>query len=692
MKINKLHLKKVIFTLAIFTLTNYTFSQCIVGESEVTIDISTDNYGYEIYWELLPTGNTCGTGTIFSGGNTAVGCLGGSAQNQTPGGYGDNITISEGPWCITQGTVLDILFVDDWGDSGAEFTVYIDGFPMYSFNGGTGANSGTRNTFTVNPPLAYDMKGEKINLDSYVNIGNNTISGTIVNRGANTITALDINYNVDNGTVISAPLTGLTILPFTEYQFSHPTQWNAAANGVYTVKAWTSNLNGNADMYMADDTTQKTVTVGPAIPFIIDDYIGTTPVLTVIANSSNGIVIPRDLDFHPILTRYELWIIRKETEASGGRTVKISNAGQGGQTTLVQQDGNANHFMSLPTGIAFSNNENFATSPGVYDANHDGGSPFTGPSLWSSDPLIYAQPSGGNGSHLDMLHESPYSMGIAHELDNAFWVTDGNNNSVTYYDFKEDHGPGNSYHGDAIVRKYNGLGLTEDPAHHVVSHLVRDKNTNWMYIVDSENARVLRMDVTTGTQTGTFTPYEATVESSVYTGYTSEVYINTGLTEPSGIDVIGNRLIVSDHSNGDIVIYDITGAAAEVERIVTGTPGIMGVKVGPDGKIWYVNATTNQVVRLDFWPTGVEQAEEETAVVLYPNPLYENSTLNLNTTFKENYSVQLYSVTGSLVYTKEMKTPASEISLTGIPAGNYFVKLTGVENKTVITKKIVVLK
>ncbi|MFZ5552847.1 MAG: T9SS type A sorting domain-containing protein [Bacteroidota bacterium] len=686
-------MKKTFFTLLSLGFAHFTFSQCNIGESEVTIDVQTDNYGYEIYWQLLPTGNACGTGTIFAGGNTAVGCTGGSAQNQTPGGYGNNITITEGPWCITQGTVLDILFIDDWGDNGADFTVYIDGFPMYDFQGGTGANAGTRNTFTVNPPNAWDMKGEKINMDSYVNIGNNTISGTLFNRSTNTITSLDINYNINNGAPVSAPLTGLNILPFTEYSFSHPTAWNASTNGAYTVKAWASNLDGNADMYMNDDTVSKSVTVGPAIPVIVDNYIGITPVLTVIAGSTDGIVVPRDLDFHPVLTRYELWVVRKETEMSGGRTVKISNAGLTGQTELVQQDGNALHFMSLPTAIAFSNNENFATSPGVFDANHDGGNPFTGPSLWSSDPLIYAQPSGGNGSHLDMLHESPYSMGIASETDNIFWVNDGTSNSVTYYDFNVDHGPGNSYHGDAIVRKYTGLGLTEDPAHHVVSHLVRDKNTNWLYIVDSENARIVRMDVTTGTQTGTFTPYETTAESSVYTGYTSEVYVNTGLTEPSGIDVIGNRMIVSDHTTGDIVIYDITGAATELERIVTGTPGIMGVKIGPDGKIWYVNATTNQVVRIDFQADGISETKnQEPAVALYPNPLYENGTLNINTTFTENFTIEIFDLAGNMVFSKMITSQTAELSMENIAAGNYMVKFSSSANNSTVTRKLVVLK
>lgn len=98
---------------------------------------------------------------------------------------------------------------------------------------------------------------------------------------------------------------------------------------------------------------------------------------TTIANTVNGILVPRDLDFHPDLRRFELWTILKEMEHNGGKTVTIHNAGKPNQTSEVKQDGNAWHFMSLPTAIAFSDNSNFATSPGVYDANHDGGAPFT---------------------------------------------------------------------------------------------------------------------------------------------------------------------------------------------------------------------------------------------------------------------------------------------------------------------------
>ncbi|HIN39894.1 MAG TPA: hypothetical protein EYM84_06455, partial [Flavobacteriales bacterium] len=93
-------IKKSLFTIFIAMLSIYTFAQCPPGQTEVFIEVSTDDYGYEAYWELLPSGNNCGTGTIFAGGNTAVGCSGGGLQSQTPGGYGNNTTINEGPWCL----------------------------------------------------------------------------------------------------------------------------------------------------------------------------------------------------------------------------------------------------------------------------------------------------------------------------------------------------------------------------------------------------------------------------------------------------------------------------------------------------------------------------------------------------------------------------------------------------------------
>ena len=78
-------------------LNIFVFAQCPGGQTEVTIDVGTDNYGFEIYWELTPSGSSCGnTATIFSGGNTAVGCSYSGNPNQIPsGGYANGTTISD---------------------------------------------------------------------------------------------------------------------------------------------------------------------------------------------------------------------------------------------------------------------------------------------------------------------------------------------------------------------------------------------------------------------------------------------------------------------------------------------------------------------------------------------------------------------------------------------------------------------
>ena len=189
---------------------SHILAQCPAGQVEVTIDVGTDQYGYEIYWELLPNTNICGTGTIFAGGNTNVGCNGGGVQAQDMSGYGNNLTINEGPWCLTEATDYDIYFVDDWGDGGVTYTVNIGGYPIYSF-AGTGTDE--RYTFTASGPPAMDVEMINIETFDYVEQGNIDIRGDMKNVGTTTITSLDLNYSIDNGTTVTQTLTGLNISP-----------------------------------------------------------------------------------------------------------------------------------------------------------------------------------------------------------------------------------------------------------------------------------------------------------------------------------------------------------------------------------------------------------------------------------------------------------------------------------------------
>jgi hypothetical protein len=665
---------------------NYSFAQCPGGEAEVTLSVSTDDYGYEGYWEIVPTGNNCGTGTVASGGNTAVGCSGGGLQNQTPGGYGNNVTETEGPWCLPIGACYDLIFVDDWGDGGFNFDVIVNGYVIESFEGlGTGGTY----SFCVNEPEPYDVGVFSSNVTVYANVGSFDLNASIFNYGTTTINTYDLNYTVNGGPVQTHNVTGSALANNQSENQQHSIPVSVPANGFYTVNIWADNLNGgNSDTYNLNDTLTEYFEAGPGTPNIIDGYVNATGIaVEQIAGSAQQVNSPTDLDFHPVLTNKELWVINKGTENSGGSTVTIYDAGEVSQTSLWKQDGNAWHFMSLPTGLAFSSNGNWANSPGVYDANHNGGAAFTGPSLWSSNMAIYAEPSGGNGSHLDMLHLSPESQGVAAEIENVFWIFDGYNGDLVRYDFVEDHGPGNSYHGDAIVRRYSDDALAKDPADEVVSHIILDENRQWLYVVDHGNQRVIRIDITTGSNQGGAPNYpmnEPVAEYTEYTGYTQETAV-TGLSKPAGIDVIGDRMIVSEYQSGEIIIYDISAMpAVELDRITTGYTSVQGVKIGPDGKIWFVDQNSNGVYRINADNLGLIDVALEFNI--YPNP--STGVFNVVMNSATDGSVEVRDLNGKLISSQAFNGQATTIEL-DVQSGMYFVQVVQGDVKSEIQRVII---
>jgi len=338
----------------------------------------------------------------------------------------------------------------------------------------------------------------------------------------------------------------------------------------------------------------------PGEPEDIEDvsFPNYTPGFTVVADSGDGVQRPQDLEFHPFADRAnELWIVNRGTENTGSDVVIVHDAGEPGQQAEQRQDGNAWHFMNLTTALAFSDdNGNWATSPEVTDANHSGGT-FTGPSLWSSDLDVFAQPSGGNGSHLDMLHQSPNSMGVAHEVDNAFWVFDGYSNEIVRYNFADDHGPGNDDHADARVRRYSSLPIARMPD--TPSHMVVDKATDWLYICDPGNAQVLRMDINSGTKAADL-PFtnEPLALLAQMEGEVWEVFADLDLDTPSGIALDGGTLYVGDAETGEIIAFE-TQTGLELGRLNTGAGKLLGIEVDPEGNLWFVDRRNNTVTRVD---------------------------------------------------------------------------------------------
>ena len=98
------------------------------------------------------------------------------------------------------------------------------------------------------------------------------------------------------------------------------------------------------------------------------------------------------------------------------------------------------------------------------------------------------------------------------------------------------------------------------------------------------------------------TPYGENIEGYYsMTGADFETIIDSGLVSPTGIDLYENYLLVSDYSNGDIIVYDLTNNSGihEVTRLQTGmAEDVMGIKAGPDGSIWFVCTNSSKLYQM----------------------------------------------------------------------------------------------
>lgn len=394
----------------------------------------------------------------------------------------------------------------------------------------------------------------------------------------------------------------------------------------------------------------------------IDKYLTGTPTYVTVGTTANKLSGPKDLDFHPV--RNELWVLNRyisgSSSSAGGSVVIFQNPGETGSKSKYKQDKNRDHFMNLSNSIAIGDMSSVpgATANilfGISCEGTNGGDNFMGPTLWPTDTNAYCKVNQSNsllGSHCDMLHQSPKSAGIAHEKNNIYWLTDGNKGNLIKYDFAVPHSYGADDHSDGKIYRYGEVKFTYKSG--VPSHLVIDKATGWLYIADTGGKRIIRMQITSGTASGNLSATnEPLALYKSMTGATQEVFVSTGLTAPCGIDFSNGRLIVTDNSTGDIIIYDATGSTGvEKGRIksATGTAGIMGVKVGPDNMIWYVDYTAQKLIKVvPDATTGIQDYADNNRFSVYPNPASDLVNIDFQLSGTENVKINVSDSQGRVV-------------------------------------------
>ena len=115
-------------------------SPCPSDSLPLSITVTTDAWGYELYWELIEASAACGDGTaLLWGGDPEVGCGDGVAG--LPGEvYGNNTTYTSATICVSEEDNLVLIHRDSYGDGGSEFAISLGAYEAFGFSGSGGGN------------------------------------------------------------------------------------------------------------------------------------------------------------------------------------------------------------------------------------------------------------------------------------------------------------------------------------------------------------------------------------------------------------------------------------------------------------------------------------------------------------------------------------------------------------------------
>lgn len=109
----------------------------------------------------------------------------------------------------------------------------------------------------------FDMAGYEIISENFYNLGEgpHPVSAIIKNFGTETISSYDLNYQINDGDVMTESFTGKNIEMFTTDNIDFSTPFNPSEVGGYEIVCWASNLNGNEDEVPENDQLSRSVSV-----------------------------------------------------------------------------------------------------------------------------------------------------------------------------------------------------------------------------------------------------------------------------------------------------------------------------------------------------------------------------------------------------------------------------------------------
>jgi hypothetical protein len=133
----------------------------------------------------------------------------------------------------------------------------------------------------------------------------------------------------------------------------------------------------------------------------------------------------------------------------------------------------------------------------------------------------------------------------------------------------------------------------------VSSHMAYDEGTGLLYIADTGNNRITVLDTTSGEEGDRLASSEPGVAHNEWVEADYWTLINGedhGMGQPSGLTLVEDHLLITDHANGNIVAFDLEGNL--VDWLGTGMAGIQGIEARSLEDIWVVDSATDRVLRI----------------------------------------------------------------------------------------------
>ncbi len=523
-----------------------------------------------------------------------------------------------------------------------------------------------------------------------------TISPEIVvsNYGGNTIASMEINYQVDNGTILTQNWSG-SLASGQSTNIILPTLF--VSNGIHSFTAYTTNPNNNVDQNISND--QSTTSFGSFF---------------------SGLVLPFSETFEPNSPSVGLWSVDNPDENITWQITNTVGTSPGNTSvglnffsyaTIGQRDG----FMSPPIDLstvstaqltfehAYRRYDQTSTDSLIVYVSTDCGQTFT---------RIFQRGENGTGtfatvstSTTNFVPTQASDWCIAGTVGSACYTINLNNfvgNTATIIKFEGYNNYGNNLYIDNINN--TGAPNTNPPVANFASNVTSACVGQEVLFIDQSTTNVTSWNWTF--QNGN--PGSSTQQNP-------SVIFNTPGTYTVTLQVTSPNGTANTSAN-------ITVAALPSQPIIAQNGNVLSINLPANHTVqWYYNGI--EIVGVNTASTMVNANGDYTATVsnaggcsvsatgtyavvtsmreidlnndftLFPNPVKDIVSISGNL-INDKVLIKIYNSLGGIIYAQETQNSGLKnvlkIDLTEQASGIYFINV--MNNSTSITKKILLKK